>query len=231
MKVNFRTRQWLICLLIITFIASTQIIVAAKSTESVDETPIDSISELKKEIEEARKSGKNLSKKEAEEIIENTESEVLAEFTKEQLEKAIEVVDDIEVNLEQKIDGTYYQKETMDLGYGGSVEVELIDREDPTILEKIASSLIEPTYATVNHQNYEKEYGNRYFTAKISVNNDIYSTLYLKLENHYNLSKDGIKERYGTPSSSGGNSLFFYVKGTPKLKSSTYGNQTWCFQR
>ena len=153
------------------------------------DSKIDSVAELKKQISENMKDGR-LSVSEQEYLKAITDERTAALFASEKLDKAVDILNDKEVTvMETKADGTLYSKEVYDLGDGCSLTVELSDMsEEP----KSFVSLL----ATSGSSEMWKEYGNRYFTAKATAKLAL-GSVELGLENHYNLSADGIVENYG----------------------------------
>lgn len=79
-------------------------------------------------------------------------------------------------------------------------------------------SLIMPT-ATSGTSSVWKEYGDRYFTAKATVNYGS-AAIVLSLENHYTISSTGITERYGKANRDLQSKVLIAV-GTPKITKSS----------
>lgn len=157
------------------------------------DSKIDSVAELKKQISENMKDG-SLSVNEKEYLKANTDERVVAQFASEKLDKAVDILNGKETTaMETKADGTLYSKEVYDLGDGCSLIVELRD------MSEVPSSFVSPL-ATSGSSEMWKEYGNRYFTAKATVNFQA-GSIELSLENHYSLSANGIDEKYGNVSS------------------------------
>ena len=153
------------------------------------DSKIDSVAELKKQISENMKDG-SLSVNEKEYLKANTDERVVAQFAGEKLDKAVDILNGKETTaMETKADGTLYSKEVYELGDGCSLTVELRDMSENN------NSFINPL-ATSGSSEMWKAYGNRYFTARATVNTTLGSAE-LSLENHYILSANGIDENYG----------------------------------
>ena len=150
---------------------------------------IDSMAELKKQISENMKDGR-LSVSEQEYLKANTDERTVAQFINEKLDKVADTHIGKETTvMEIKADGTLYSKEVYDLGDGCSLIVELSDMSENN------NFFINPL-ATSGSSELWKAYGNRYFTAKATVNT-AFGSVELSLENHYILSANGIDENYG----------------------------------
>ena len=153
------------------------------------DSKIDSVAELKKQISENMKDGR-LSVSEQEYLKANTDERTAAQFVSEKLDKAVDILNDKEVTaMKTKADGTLYSKEVYDLGDGCSLTVELSDMSENN------NSFINPL-ATSGSSELWKAYGNRYFTAKATVDTTA-GSVGLSLENHYTLSANGIDEKKG----------------------------------
>ena len=152
------------------------------------DSKIDSVAELKKQISENMKDG-CLSVNEKEYLKANTDERTAALFITEKFDEAVGILNDKEEVTEIKTTGTMSLKEIYDLGDGCKLIVELSDMSDNN------NSLISPL-ATSGSSEMWKAYGNRYFTAKATVNTTLGSAE-LSLENHYILSANGIDENYG----------------------------------
>lgn len=76
------------------------------------------------------------------------------------------------------------------------VILEFEDKAEPGISNLLSSMLAEPCYAATNGETLWKPYGNRYFVAKKTVLSGIGGAI-IKLENHYEVSSNGLDERYG----------------------------------
>lgn len=153
------------------------------------DSKIDSVAELKKQISENMKDG-SLSVNEKEYLKANTDERVVAQFASEKLDKAVDILNGKETTaMETKADGTLYSKEVYDLGDGCSLTVELSD------MSENSNSHISPL-ATSGSSELWKAYGNRYFTAKATVDTTA-GSVGLSLENHYTLSANGIDEKKG----------------------------------
>ena len=171
------------------------------------DSKINSVAELKKQISENMKDG-SLSVNEKEYLKANTDERTTAQFINEKLGKAADILNDKEVTaMETKADGTLYSKEVYDLGDGCSLTVELSDMSDNN------NSFINPL-ATSGSSELWKAYGNRYFTAKATVNT-AFGSVELSLENHYILSANGIDENYGEASGKANSTQIRVKAGNP----------------
>ena len=111
--------------------------------------------------------------------------------------------------------GSEYGIYEYDLGDNCTLQVELQDRaedkEPPMVVRPMAAS---------GSANVWKDYGNRYFTAKATIE---YAgvKITLILENHYTLSANGIDERYGKATCEGKNERIIVTKDTPIISKAT----------
>lgn len=161
---------------------------------------VNSVSGLKKEIKEAYRDGK-MTESEKQAIAADTNPAVLTEFFEEKMELADEAIADADIDvdevLSQDADGEHGKVE-LDLGDHSKVLVEFEDKEEKTLADSVADTLIPSSYAATNGETMWKKYGNRYFTAKKSVLSGVGGAV-IKLENHYKVSSNGLDERYGDP--------------------------------
>ncbi len=106
----------------------------------------------------------------------------------EKIDDAVRVIQEEQPQLPA---GAEYGIYEYDLGDNCTLQVELQDRAE----DKEQPMTVRPM-AVSGSANVWKDYGNRYFTAKATVNcgNEAVSFI---LENHYKLSADGVDERYG----------------------------------
>ncbi|MDO4383238.1 MAG: hypothetical protein Q4C18_01965 [Eubacteriales bacterium] len=161
---------------------------------------VNSLSGLKKEIKEAYRDGK-MSESEKKTITSDTNPAVLTEFFEEKMEQADEAIADADIDVDEVLnqdeDGEKGKVE-LNLGDHSKVIVEFEDKEDETLADSVADTLIPSCYAATNGETMWKKYGNRYFTAKKAVLSGIGGAS-IKLENHYKVSSNGLDERYGDP--------------------------------
>lgn len=140
---------------------------------------------------------------EAAEEKSNTEAE---QMVSEKIDDAVRVIQEEQPQLPA---GAEYGTYEYDLGDNCTLQVELQDRaegkEQPMTVRPMAVS---------GSSNVWKDYGNRYFTAKATVEY-AGASITLKLENHYTLSENGIDERYGTALCDGKNEKIIVTKSTP----------------
>ncbi len=180
-------------MLMVTLMASS----AFAMTTGKDAYDINTLKGLKSQLNAKEESGA-LTESEKRSIMDKASPSVVAAFDAEKMELAKEELNalDLDVILEEKADGTLGGTKTIDLGNGCEVTVELKEGEDFTVLEKIRDAIFQPAYAATNGETMWKDYGNRYFTAKVTTVLGA-GTCTMSLENHYNLSSSGITERYG----------------------------------
>ena len=150
---------------------------------------IDSVAELKKQISESMKDGE-MSASEKEYLKANTDEKAAALFISEKLDKAVNILNNEETTeMEINTDGSMHLEKVYALGDNCSLVIELSDMSEDN------GSLVSPL-ATSGSSEMWKAYGNRYFTARATVNTTLGSAE-LSLENHYILSANGIDENYG----------------------------------
>lgn len=161
---------------------------------------VNSLSGLKKEIKEAYRDGK-MSESEKKAITADTNPAVLTEFFEEKMEQADKAIADADIDVDEVLnqdeDGEKGKVE-LNLGDHSKVIVEFEDKEDKTLADSVADTIIPSCYAATNGETMWKKYGNRYFTAQKAVLSGIGGAS-IKLENHYKVSSNGLDERYGDP--------------------------------
>lgn len=136
------------------------------------------------DAEEAKKLFSSMSKEAAEDYIEYVDREA---------EKLINEAEPVE---EKTINGdTSIKRYKVEVDPLTTVELCLEDRPEPTLISKLDDLFTLNVNAASNGKSLWKAYGNRYFTAtyKRYVPTGYVS---IKTENHYNVSKNGLKERY-----------------------------------
>lgn len=158
---------------------------------------IESVEKMKAELNNLDEDGKD-SAKEREMVFEKAKPEVVEAFVQEKQEKAMEELNKLDLDeiMEDSGNGAFAGSKTIDIGDGCKVIVELEEGEDEGLVENIKDLIFEPAYAATNGEVMWKDYGNRYFTAKVTTLLGA-GTCTLSLENHYSLSSKGITERYG----------------------------------
>ena len=194
---------------LLVMVMSVMLILSLNSTfVFASDEKIDNVDELKRQISESMKDG-DFSASEKEYLKSNTDERTAAQFINEKLDEAVEVLNDKETAvMETTAGGAMTSKEIYDLGDGCSLTVELSD------VSENGNYFISPL-ATSGSSEMWKEYGNRYFTAKATVNTTL-GSVELNLENHYILSANGIDENYGTAGAVGKSGLDI-TKGTPVI--------------
>ena len=122
----------------------------------------------------------------------NTAPDIIEEFIAEKMDKAVEVLNEESEmsNLLTLEEGISYKRETISLGDGCSLIVEL---EDDSAISKDGIQ----SRATSRSNTLWKNYGRRYFTASTTVNFSL-GTVTMNLRNYYVLSSKGIDEDQGT---------------------------------
>ncbi len=157
-----------------------------------DSSEIETVEELKAVVCENFKDGV-FTKKEKQKVLERTTEEVVNDLVLEKLDAAIALLNDSETMTEMhSLPDGEYARYTYDLGDNCEIIVELQDREESTLSTDAKASPM----ATSGNSEVWKEYGNRYFTAKATVNCNV-ATVSLILQNHYILSSNGIDEDSG----------------------------------
>jgi hypothetical protein len=210
-------RKLFVFILVITLITSTSIIASADSTEN--DYLIGDVDAFVAAMLDVGEDGV-ITSKEKRLLVSETNPSVIAEFVEEKLNEAEGVIDDLEPVFEEQSDGSFAYTETVELDDDCFMEVELTEGEDISVLTKIANFFIEPVYAASNGEEKFKEMGNRYFTAKHTLIYPI-GKVSFTLENHYTVSKDGLKERYGIPSYVRGLGTGTYSCGSPQIVTQT----------
>lgn len=158
----------------------------------------DTLKELQEAIDEANEDGK-ITQTEQLGLVCNTAPEIRNQYMKNEVQRALdsELEFDIKVGESGKI--------KKDIGNGTTIEFGYTDEEENDTLDKVVDSILnvfsQDVYARSSSNTVTKKYGARmcsdYFRVICGVGA---ATLYL--DNHYTLSKNGIKERYGESSAS-----------------------------
>lgn len=172
---------------------------------NTEETVISSVSELKEELEMVQDDG-IITDLEKETLTACTDEAVINSFINEKLTEAVDVLDTEDCTMSE---GSTYEKKVYQLEDGCQLIVELEDcSEDESNIQ---------TRATSGSSTLWKAYGNRYFTAKATVDFGL-GTATLQMQNHYILSKKGIDENYGTSAVSWTSSVVGDItRGTPVI--------------
>ena len=181
-------------------ILSVIILSGSIATEAFAEEPsyeIQSINELEEILDEAYQDEK-MSPSEKNNIIERTEPKVIEELCCKKFDEAIEIAEDIDIEsiMNENKSEIQYGRKKLDIDDNYEAYIEFEDGEDKTIVGTIMDKLISPAYAATNGEKMWKSYGNRYFTAKITVSVGV-GIGTCCLENHYKLSSKGIDENFG----------------------------------
>lgn len=173
-------------------------------TSPVKTFKINTVSALKSEINKSYENGV-MTDGEKEDIIRNTDTDILKEFINEKgkvAKKAFEELNGEDIVLQPNSLGIMSYEKTVDLGDNCSIKIEMTEGEDESVVAKLENFFFDPVYAVSQSggDSLWKAYGDRYFTATASVCYVLATGSYI-LENHYNLSASGIYERYGTEGS------------------------------
>lgn len=170
------------------------------AAENVNESyEINDVETLKEYLREYNEDGK-ITVVEKHKLSKETKPEVEMAFVTEKVEKGLQELEKVEMQLFETSDGNYYGEYTLDLGDGCRMIVEVEDVEDVSPVEELAQNIrsaISPVaYANTKTTQVTHEYGNRSLRAAFNVICGL-GTARIKLDNYYNLSSAGIKERYG----------------------------------
>lgn len=184
-----------VCIFMIAVICLVGTSFAASSEQKYIITTQEELEEKIAEIE----NDKIISEGEKKSILKDVDPKVYAEYVDEKMTKAIKSME-IASNeyYKQEKEGVYtYEK---NLGDGCSVVITLEDKEENNTLDKLTSLFIDSVNAASNGEVLWKSYGNRYYTAKSKIKFAI-GFAEVSLENHYYVSANGIKIRYGVSDS------------------------------
>lgn len=164
---------------------------------------LDSLSQLKIKLNELDKKDL-LTQERTESVIASAEPKVAKAFVNEKKEILIQKLNAIDPDavMVEADNGKLEGKQIIDLGDGCEAEIILEDGEDLSSIAKLLNFTIDPCYAATNGEQLWKDYGNRYFTAKVTsfLGAGICT---MRLENHYKLSSKGIDIRYGISDAAG----------------------------
>ncbi len=169
------------------------------AAENQLETKITTVSELEDAIKAQLVDG-TLSEESKTDILKKTEEGILDVYICNKIEAAFTFAKTLDREIDMQImpNGTAYAREVYYLGDGYILTMEFEDGKD--ILKDFISGNVAPiSLQATNGETLWKDYGNRYFTAKVSVNVGVGAGT-ISLKNHYILSAQGIDENYGTAS-------------------------------
>lgn len=192
--------------------------IMAQASELSDEYSISSVEQLKQELNKLSDNGK-LTKTEISYLENQTNPPIMDQLLVEKMNQAIQMVDNVEVEMLPIGNDVDYGITEVDLGDGCYMIVELTDQPEGISAITDIGVGISPCSSLVNSGSAQrmKEYGNRYFTTQVSVVAGAGKGTFI-LENHYNLSVENvITERYGialTKSVSFGGTITY---GTPTI--------------
>lgn len=155
--------------------------------------------ELKAKIAEFEKD-KKITEEEQKIILNDVDPKAYSKYVDDKMKKAMESMEIAsDQYYKQENDGVYtYEK---NLGDGCNVIITMEDKEEETVLDKVANLFIDTVNAASNGEIIWKPYGNRYYTAQSTIKFAVGSAK-ISLENHYYVSANGIKIRYGVSDSS-----------------------------
>lgn len=159
--------------------------------DSTGESSIKSAAQLKEAVNKGFEDG-SLSESEKQQIIIHSSEGAIETLLLQKIDLAVDVLNRRELMSEREdmgngIRATSY---SYDLGDHCELVVELHDQEEGKKTLSVGKR------ATSGSNTLWKGYGNRYFTAIVSVKCNV-ATVNFQLENHYTLSSLGIDERYG----------------------------------
>lgn len=152
-----------------------------------EETPtkkIESVQELENAIEEANGQGENDSKQLKDQIINNTDSEVLEKYTAKEEEAINQKIDELanktELDVEADSNSFYEKHEETKLDDGTVIEA--ITSDSPAIEQPQISLRATST----------KKYGSRVYTVKLRVYHVLYPDGWTVLNTYYNVGSSGL---------------------------------------
>lgn len=182
-------KRGLFCILLIVLILWPINSVLAKGYDNTTGKSI--VSDMKA----AKKSGGEITKKEAKRIFEESSPDAIAEYNDIVINEAMHKLNNNNVSLDVDQD---YIKKIFELPSGGEVEIVLKDETEDSLLSSVKKTVIPNAYAaTGSGTDYEgyKNYGNRKYTARLKVYGGPGSTFYFYEINHYKISKNGLTVR------------------------------------
>lgn len=192
--------------LFITAVAITLVLTMSFSALALNELPkeiavneeyeITTLKDFKAELKNVQDDGK-ITQKEKNELINGTAPEVVFEFYDEKLEEVFIIIHDFDIDAHMEGDSDYaYCEELIELDDNCIAQIIFEDGEELGPVASLLEKAIPEVYAATNGETKWKSYGNRYFTAKATVQCGA-GAAGIALENHYKVSKDGLDERWG----------------------------------
>lgn len=178
---------------IISVAMSLAIVLSASSmalaTEHSYQKKILTVKEVGEAVNNLSRDGK-LSAEDIKIIEKSATKESVEEYVSEKIQETFALAGNLTgtVELTSSTNGIAYEKREFKLANGATLTMEFEDGA-----EEQANPIIT---RAVNGETVWKDYGNRYFTAKATVNVGLGSAS-IGLENHYILSENGIDENYG----------------------------------
>lgn len=134
-------------------------------------------------------------------ILNHTDPKVVQEYVATKIDESFELAKKLSgtVELDKVKNGKAYGRQVIKLINGCTLTIEFEEGEDcdTEVLKRVIPHMIMPMAS--NGETMWKNYGNRYFTAKATVNVGLGAGSVM-LENHYILSDQGIDENYGVAS-------------------------------
>ena len=158
---------------------------------------INSVEDVSKSVKSLSADG-TLSETDKSFIFKNAAPEVVEVYVTEKIEESLKLAKELSGTVEFEIvkSGKATERQIFELPNGCTLTMEFEEGVDAGAGDSIhiMSSTIKPMAS--NGETMWKNYGNRYFTAKATVNVGLGSGS-ISLENHYILSAMGIDENYG----------------------------------
>lgn len=158
---------------------------------------INSVEDVSKSVKSLSADG-TLSETDKSFIFKNAAPEAVEAYITGKIEESLKLAKELSgtVEFEKVKSGKTYERQIFELPNGCTLTMEFEEGVDAGTDDymHITSSVIKPMAS--NGETMWKDYGNRYFTAKATVNVGLGAGS-VSLENHYILSAQGIDENYG----------------------------------
>ncbi len=161
-----------------------------------EEYEITTLEDFKAELKDIQSDGK-ITQLEKDGIVNGTSPEIIYEFYDEKFDEAFKIIQDFDIDANMEGDQDYACCEkTVELDDHCTAQIIFEDGEDLGTVASLVKNEIPEAYAATNGETKWKKYGNRYFTAKATVQCGA-GAAGIALENHYKVSKNGLDERWG----------------------------------
>lgn len=158
---------------------------------------INSVEDVSKSVKSLSADG-TLSQTDKSFIFKNAAPEAVEAYITGKIEESLKLAKELSgtVEFEKVKSGKAYERQIFELPNGCTLTMEFEEGIDAGTddYKYITSSVVKPMAS--NGETMWKDYGNRYFTAKATVNVGLGAGS-VSLENHYILSAQGIDENYG----------------------------------